>query len=113
MNSNQLASVINSDSQNQAQETGSLPLTNQSIKKPQFCFNKCKNNFERCLASPGYSLDELQDRNSKVINKKLLEDELQRHGHPTSKIMPKKKRQRNVEEGKQELIAHYRYSHGF
>ena len=57
LNSNQLTSVINSDRLNKAQETGCLPLSNQSIKKPQFCLNKCKNNFERCSALPGYSLD--------------------------------------------------------
>ena len=94
-------------------QSAELNIENQNqndlIEKPIFCFHKCKNTLERCSAEPLYTLAQLFDE--KLVNKRSLEDELQRHGHPTSRIMPKTKRQRKIEEGKLELINHYRYVH--
>ena len=87
-----------------------IPLENNSIVQPKFCFPNCNNSSTKCKAEPFYSINQITAEN--FINKLLLEEELKRHGHPTSLKMPKTKRQRNVEEGKRELIAHYRYAHG-
>ena len=101
--------MLNVDNQNRTHEVNALPRADCLLEKHKNCFDKCKNNTVRCLAAPSYSLHQLQTNN--LISKILLEEELQIHGHPKSLFIRDKKRQRNVLEGKQELISHYRYAH--
>ena len=101
--------VLNIDNQNQRQNTIINNRQNDLMEKPLFCFHKCKNDIDRCSSEPLYTVDQLRDE--QLVNKRSLEDELQRHGHPTSRLMPKTKKQRKIEEGKLELLNHYRYVH--
>ena len=97
--------MINSNIEERAQTNRGLATTNQFIEKPLNCLDKCKNNSTRCTEEPYYSLGQL--RTPQLVNKRLLEDELQRHRHPKSRLVSRNRTQRNIEEGKQELIDHY------
>ena len=102
--------MLNAVNQGINQEENCLPRANCLLEMPKSCFHKCKNKTVRCFAAPNYSLDQLKTDN--LVSILSLEEELHIHGHPKSLFNRDKKRQRNVMEGKQELISHYRYAHG-
>lgn len=92
-------------------------------KKPKFCQNSNYENFfdfkvlnfkyfksEECIECREICTYEISELNlKKFLNQNLIKEELSKHGHKKSRLVDK--RQRNAEEAKRELIAHYKTWH--
>jgi hypothetical protein len=77
---------------------------------PKYCKLRLKYqiNCSNCRAYPKYKNMNYQKMND--LDKKEIQMELQRHGHPFALRLPRHK-QRNKKQAIQELIAHYLYAH--
>lgn len=73
---------------------------------PIFCIYNCK----ECLSEPKYSIVDIMRK--EFLSQKKISDELGAHGHKKSLKM-KNNKFRNLKQGKDELINHYRYYHGY
>ena len=69
---------------------------------PKYCQEKCK----FCKTKCNFTLKRLENAGQKLINEELV-----RHSHPSSRAIKEKHRLRNTKEAKLELISHYKYIH--
>lgn len=72
-------------------------------EKPSFCRELCKD----CNIKCAYKLEDFT--NIEKIGQVKIREELQRHGHPSTRIF--KKKQRSTKESLKELIDHYKFKH--
>ena len=93
-------------SQETPQSSQHNPVLNDPVpikrpdQKPVFCIYDC----ELCDCLPNYTLNEVQSLGQKYVNEELV-----KHKHKSSlKIMNKF---RKVDEGRAELLNHYRFFH--
>lgn len=98
--------------QQSSQKTKSQPSASSiyPVDKPFFCYvdeklNKC---CKSCKVECRYQIETLL---SNHINQQDINKELKEHGHPSSRKI--EGRYRLTNEARQELIEHYRYSHGY
>ena len=80
-----------------------IPLNNLPV--PRYCIYNC----ETCRTACRFTIENLER-----MPKRAIEEELSQHNHRKSLIIdPRTKRQRNLNESRDELIAHYRKFHNF
>ena len=77
--------------------------------RPDSCFSSVKKRCDECCAPCTVEIEGLLDR-IKPTGQKVINEELHRHGHPKSRMMPNGQL-RITYEGAQELLNHYVFAH--
>ena len=81
----------------------------QQVVRPDSCFSSAKKRCDECRAPCTVEMEGLLDR-TKPTGQKVINEELHRHGHPKSRMMPNGQL-RITYEGAQELLNHYVFAH--